>query len=316
MNMFDIDETPKPRPTKRPTAPVTKEIPRELLKSAIPPNIAKEVDSEQINKLIESNAAGNTKVPKMEPKDFAKMMQIDNLPSKYRKYPEGTKLYGRPLNLRELMKLANINENNAVTVIDDILKCGTIKGLDLNKLLVGDKLYILLWLRANTYPESGYSVPFHCSVCDKDTTYDFKVDDIGINYIREDYDIEEPVELSNKEFITFKYLRIEDENKIQRFKESTRKSITIYDDNILILAATVNTINGESKTLMEAYNYISDPQIYSQIKGYVTEFDFGISNILNVKCNACGGMAQVGLSFREDFFVPAYRFSKFTRNAI
>ena len=38
-------------------------------------------------------------------------------------------------------------------------------GIDTSSILVGDKLYLTLWLRANTYPQSGYSVGFECPSC-------------------------------------------------------------------------------------------------------------------------------------------------------
>lgn len=284
----------------------------EQLAAAIPDHVKAGIDAEKIKDIIKANV--NVQEP-MKPEDYSKSLFIDNLPSKYLRYPEDTKIYGKPLNIRQLKKLSTMTPANATSTIDDILR-GAIKGIDYDNILVSDKLYLILWLRANTYPESGYSVPFFCTPCNTMQTYDFKVENIDINYIREDMAFEEPVELTTGDFVTFRYPSIKDERRIEKFKESVKKSFEKYDNDTLSLCATVNEINGKQLSLMEVYNFISNTKIYSQIKGYINEFDFGISDTLNVKCNTCGGTAQVGLSFREDFFIPAYRFGKYSRNGI
>ena len=296
MNMTDVDEDKK----------------AERLKAAIPENVTKDMGAEEINQMIRKEAG---KLAPMEPDDFAKFMKIDNLPSKYLCYSEKEIIYGRPLNIRELKKIANITQNTVTTAIDDVLRSAT-RGIALEEILVSDKLYILLWLRANTYPESGYSVPFVCPECDSQSTYDFKVDNIDINYIREDVTFEEPLELSNGNFVVFKYPRIKDEHRIEKFKNSVKKSFKKYDDDILNITMAIDTINGKNMTVMEMYDFVADTKIYSQIKGYAEDFNFGISSAINVKCNKCGGTTPTGLTFREDFIIPPYKFAKSSRNGI
>lgn len=301
MNMSDVTE------------PKRSEVPRpDQLAAALPDNVKMGMDADKIEKIVKA-AVGTPETMKAD--DYSKLILIDNLPSKYLRYPEGTKLYGRALDIKQLKKLANMTPANASGIIDDIIR-GTIKGITFENILVSDKLYLILWLRANTYPESGYSVPFFCDQCNSLQSYDFKVDNIGINYIREDISFEEPLELPGGDFITFKYPTIKDEERVKKFRESMKKSFEKYDGDTLALCMTVNEINGKSLSLLETYEYISNIKIYSQIKGFASEFDFGISDELTVTCNSCGGTAQVGLSFREDFFIPSYRFGKYSRNGV
>lgn len=297
MKMEDVNETRR----------------EEMLKEAIPANIKKTMNADKINEVIKS--ASSKKSTEMTQEDYSKLLLIDNLPSKYLKYSEDTKIYGRALDIKQLKKLSNMTPANASTIIDDILR-GTLKGIAFEDILISDKLYLILWLRANTYPESGYSVPFMCPECENQATYDFKVDSIGINYIREDVVFEEPLELSNGDFIVFKYPTIKDEQRVIKFKESVKKSFAKYDSDTLSLTMVIDTINGEKKSVMEMHDYVSDTKIYSQIKGYAGDFDFGISDVLSITCNKCGGSTQTGLSFREDFFIPTYRFGKSSRNGI
>src|SRR5271157_2860124 len=116
MNMTDVSGDLTPQKPGRPR--------KSDLAAAIPPSIANKVSADQINQLIAKNVNQPTA---MKPDDYAGMMPILDLPSKYTRYPEGTRIYGRPFNIRELIKLANLNENNALIIIDDLLRCGTIK---------------------------------------------------------------------------------------------------------------------------------------------------------------------------------------------
>ena len=59
-----------------------------------------------------------------------------------------------------IMKQKIIND-----IINDILR-RTTRGFDVEEILISDKLYIIFWLRANTYKESGFTVPFNCTKCE------------------------------------------------------------------------------------------------------------------------------------------------------
>ena len=98
--------------------------------------------------------------------------EITDLPSKYRLYPKGTKIFARPLKVLEVKALASINEDNANYIINDTLS-KTIQGITIDDLVVADKLYLVFWLRANTYRESGYVVDFYCRHCESESTYEF-----------------------------------------------------------------------------------------------------------------------------------------------
>jgi hypothetical protein len=108
-------------------------------------------------------------VPKKEePKE--NVFFIEDLPSKYKLYPEGTKLYGRPLNVREVKKLSALNEHNFDIIIKEVLSTA-ITGYPISDILSGDKLYLIFWLRANTYKDARFVTPFICDECGKQSEY-------------------------------------------------------------------------------------------------------------------------------------------------
>lgn len=282
----------------------------ELLKQVLPQNIQNELGAQKIKEM----AKPITSSQEMQQKDFAKMLPINGLPSKGLFYEE--QIYGRTLTVPELKKLCDINVQNASVVMDDLIK-SMVKGVSWQDLLVGDKLYILLWARAHTYPDSKYCVPFECQECGKNSLFHFTIDDIKVNEIREDISIEGPITLSNDDVVTFKYVTMGDESRIQKFKLGQRQSQTKWDDDILSMAISITSVNGEKQSLMSLHSYLQkSPLIYSEIESYLSEFSYGISPIVTVKCLECGGVGHEPLPFRPDFFIPRYRHEKIARNAI
>jgi len=133
---------------------------------------------------------------------------INDLPSKYKLYPQGTIIYGRPLRVIEVKQLSQMGEENSGNVINSILRSAT-KGIKIEDILIADKVYILFWLRANTYKDSGYKVDFNCLKCKKPSSYSFALDALDVTYIKDDYDEETPIQLPIcKDKIIMRYQRM------------------------------------------------------------------------------------------------------------
>jgi hypothetical protein len=231
---------------------------------------------------------------------------IEDLPSKYLLYPEGTKILGRPLKVLECKKLAAINPSNINFVINDILR-SAIKGIDVNNILSGDKLYIIFWLRANTYKESGFEIDFHCPKCNTESGYEFTLDNLQINRLESTDSMS--LKLSDDSVIEFKMSTVADENRRDNFIEKYSKIINDIDENLVDEVIQIKSINGREKTLFETYEYLTNlsPEIYTQIHNHLDKLFFGIMSIMDVKCSNCGGESQTGVTFRGQMFLPNYR---------
>jgi hypothetical protein len=234
---------------------------------------------------------------------------ITDLPSKYKLYPEGTMIHGRPLGVLEVKQLSQMSENNSNIIINGILKSAT-RGIKVEDLLIADKIYILFWLRANTYKDSGYKVDFKCLKCEKDSTYSFTLDALQITYIKDDYIDGTPFELPiSKDKIILRFQTIKDVTEVENFKSKVQGNrLEEYDDDILTLASKIS-VNEKIMSLKQKYDYIIalNAGDYAMLDSTDTEREIGVSQVVNVKCGLCGQISYAGLSFRPEFFVPKYK---------
>tara|TARA_R110001592_G_C13031579_1_gene738448 strand:+ start:123 stop:989 length:867 start_codon:yes stop_codon:yes gene_type:complete len=231
---------------------------------------------------------------------------IDDLPSKFKLYPEGTKIFARPLKVLEVKMLSSLNNDNFHHVITEVLK-KCVRGINIDKLLVSDKLFIIFWLRANTYKESGYTVDFDCNVCNTESSYVFEIDNLDIIDIKDDYDPDGIIKLSQSgDEIRTRQLTIKEENNVKNFITRNKRSAAVYDEDILTIANLIESVNNKKMSLMDMYEYIinMNPIDFGKVETYLNHYDMGISPIMNVTCKNCGGMADVAVSFRPEFFVP------------
>lgn len=249
-------------------------------------------------------------VPEIKKEDLNTWV-INNLPSKGIFYAPGTKIMGRPLNVVEVKMLASINENNVNHIINQVLT-RVITGININELLVADKLYIIFWLRANTYKDDGYKVEFDCLECSQTSDYEFNLKMLNVNFVNEKIDINKEMVTPNGK-IRFKarYLNVINESKVSDFLDSYRGSEE-FDEDILNISNMILEINGEELTLLQKYNFFMNecsPTDYAYIESYIKHIDFGVDPIMDIKCTKCGGYSPVAISFRPDFFIPQYTFN-------
>ncbi len=171
---------------------------------------------------------------------------------------------------------------------------------------------VFFWLRANTYKQSGYELDFYCNKCNSDAKYDFSVEVLEVEYIKDDFDENKELILpSSKDKIVLKTMRIKDENKLNDFIKRSKAGLTKYDEHILGIAATIRKVNDIPITLLEAYSYLESkihPIDFSYMVSYIDSVSFGVRNEVKAICNLCREESPVGVTFRPEFFIPKYKF--------
>jgi len=237
--------------------------------------------------------------------------EIEGLPSRGKMYPDGTKLFGRPLKVVEVKKLSSMTDVNANYVVNDVIK-RSITGINVDDLLIADKLFLIFWLRANTYRENGFLIDFECQHCKEKGEFNFTLNNLDVTYLPDDWsDDQMTFSIPNGDELTIHLLTVAEEQYATKFKISYENILKEIDDEILSVALMINSINGKEESLLDRYNYvISDkvgPQNYAYIVSYIKQYDCGVTNVLKVKCEKCGGDSLTAISFREEFFLPEYK---------
>jgi len=110
------------------------------------------VRSDAVEKVEVINPSGSIWIP----------IPHDVLPSSGNGY-DG-QLEGRPLNATEIKSLSTMNQKNSEALVDSVLKVA-IRGVPFESLKIADKMFLLMWLRQNTYKRTGYTMNYECPDC-------------------------------------------------------------------------------------------------------------------------------------------------------
>lgn len=263
----------------------------------------------KVIKFTDVNDEPETKIEEVKKDPNSNYLPIETLPSKYKHYSVSN-ILARPLNVSEVKLLASMDSNNYDFIMNDILKRST-KMIDVGDIFVSDKYFIIFWLRANTYKNSGYEMDFQCGTCNKNSKYNFNVDVLDVEYIKDSVNIDEEKALPNSgDKIVIKYKRIKDETKLKDFIKRSKNTITKYDEEILDIASSVSKINGEEMSLLNKYEFVEKmhPVDFSFLISYIDSVSFGVKHEIKALCGDCKEVTPIGVTFRPEFFIPKYTF--------
>ena len=203
-------------------------------------------------------------------------LDLKELPSMGKLYPEGTIIKIRPLNVQEIKYLATICEENATDIINEILeKCILLKNIEFEDIFLGDRTYLAFWVRINSFTKnSGYDINIkECDKCKNSYTTNIKLTDFAEKYITEDpQEIDLPdVGITLKlKYPTIRDLDIKCEDKeIEKFI----RHIDVADKNVVILEQFIRGLSALD---------------YSIMKNTIDKMEIGFSNQVTIYCPLCG----------------------------
>lgn len=188
------------------------------------------------------------------------------------------------------LSVAIKNRQNPINII--LSKC--VKGVDINNLLILDKLYLLLKIREISYGHK-YPAEVTCSHCGHKSEIEVDLSKIMVNYMPEDF--EDPREITlptlNKK-VVLRFPRISDEKSIETIKstyDNLYRFILKFDgnDNPVFI----------NKALNHQKMPISDIKI---ILREITRDDLGLVPKFMLQCENCGEESVLEVPITEDFF--------------
>lgn len=234
----------------------------------------------------------------------------DALPSRGKYYEE--QIQGRPLGATEIKQLSSMNQKNAEALVDQTLK-QCIRGVAFDNILVADKLFLLFWLRQNTYKRTGYTTTFECSECGAKVSAPFSIEDLEVNYHPEEGEDLFDIPVGDNIF-RVKYRTVADDIEMKNVIKKNANTIS-FDEDFLTMASSIVAINGETLHLLKKYRYITDPtkftaDDFSELSGGLNAIAIGVNPIVKIPCSKCGGISDTLIPFRPDYFLPANEFRR------
>ena len=227
----------------------------------------------------------------------------EELPSNGRYYEE--QLMGRPLGAMELKQLSAMNQKNATVIVDQVLKAST-SGVPFESILLADKMYIIFWLRQNSFKRSDYTLTYECTECESKVSSKFTLSDLEI--MQQDSDVNFEIPVGDKKFVV-KYRTIEDENEVKKFIKKNSDSVISFDEDWLELASSIVSIDGKAMPLLRKYQYLTNPiefgaDDYADLTSGINDIAIGLKPVVKIKCPKCGGFSDALIPFRPDYFLP------------
>ena len=220
-----------------------------------------------------------------------KEIDVKDLPSKGICY-DVKKIVISPLTVKEESLIAESqNEKSFEVNLNKVLN-NVVKNLCPQELTIGDRDYILLWLRSNSYG-TNYKINFPCPECGhKNNGYNIDLTKIEINYLSDEY--EHPFKLTEPIDITLKILQVKDYNNINR------------DNNYSELLKTYASIIQSDNSFIDKCYKISKMSVkeLAIIKAFIEEFNHGINLNYTVTCSNCNEEVVIPIPFRPSFILP------------
>ena len=105
------------------------------------------------------------------------------MPSRGRYYTED--IYVKKFSTLNIKNLSTINEKNANYIINSTIS-SCVLNIDTNKILVGDKLWFIFYLRALTYDDLPFQIKHKCEHCENTVNLEFTLKNLKVDYLDKD----------------------------------------------------------------------------------------------------------------------------------
>ena len=216
--------------------------------------------------------------------------------------------YNNEINVKKLSSLdiknlSMVNADNIDGVMNSII-AKNVTGINVNDILIGDKIWFIFYLRSITYNDYPYNIKYTCENCNTTSTFEMKFEDLSVSYLPEDFDYNYTMNNGDNIVIGFPTIGNEIEcNAILR--EPEKYSITPIDESLMNISNYIKSINGEIQSPMNAYRYIEDLDAlsFTNFANYMSEVNFGVKPYIEINCT-CGDKVIAPLTFTSDYFMP------------
>lgn len=221
------------------------------------------------------------------------------LPSRGKYYPGD--IYVKKLTTLNIKNLATIDEKNIQGVINGVLQ-SCVFGVSSQNILVGDKIWLIFYLRSFTYDDIPYRLRGECENCHTIASYDYRLANLSVTYF--DKDMPEEFDVGDDK-ITIRFPTISTEAEATKLKTNDQIIENIVSD-LLDFSEYIYKVNEKEISLMQAYRYVCemDAMSFSQLTNILSDYVFTAKPYATFKCPTCGEEVTLPISFIPQFFLP------------
>lgn len=230
----------------------------------------------------------------------AVMLDKNLLPSRGKFYPET--IYVKKLNTMAIRNLSTLTQENVNNVINNIIgQC--VFGIDSSKILIGDKIWLIFYLRSYTFNDYPFTLRGECPECHNIAPYDYVLKRLDVTYL--DKDVPEVIELSNGDKIKLKFPTLSTEVAMNKIKTNDQIIMEINPE-LLELSSYIGNINGKNNSLLQGYEYVinMDANIFAEFANELSEYVFSAKPYAIFNCKNCNAEMRLQMAFVPSFFMP------------
>jgi len=219
------------------------------------------------------------------------------LPSKCKVYKDvdSSQVAIRVLKGKDEKLIAEMTYDNLDSKFNAILK-NVLKGVAPEKLTLGDRKFVLVWLAINSYGKT-FPIELTCEHCLRKIMNEVDLSSFEVNELPEDYEQPYKVTLSDGKEIYLRLLTVEDEIKVVAYEKTGangwlfRYALSVVDQQL----------SENQKVMMLEDMDVND---VAMVRAFHEEFDHGPVMEAPYKCPKCGGAGRVAVPFRIEMVFP------------
>jgi len=177
-----------------------------------------------------------------------------------------------------------------------LLLKGVIKGIEPEKLTIGDRFFILVWLGINCYTNI-YPVDGVCEVCLRNISVDVDLKELEKVYLPEKFQEPYELELINGEKVKLRLYRVADQIQYLNYVEKKQQDNLLYK-----LAQTML----DERNMVDRIGYLEElsTQDLALIRAFHDTYFHGVKMEAGYTCPKCGGAGLMPIPFRLDIIFP------------
>lgn len=193
-------------------------------------------------------------------------------------------------------QISEISEDNFDTKLVEILS-DVVKGISVEKLTLGDRLYILIWEAINSYTDK-YPFTSVCEGCGQRIEIIANLSELESKELPDDYKEPYEIELSTGRKIELRLFTAEDEVVISKYEQQSSDSSFLYRFALSIVS--------DAMDIMQKVQFLSalPARDVALIRAFHDKYQHGPILEWQYECKACGSAGVAPIPFRVDLFFP------------